>query len=108
MSNTNNFLTILTKTLEDAKAIDLVTINVSQQTSITDYMIICSGRSSRHVKAIATQAMETMKKAGNTALRDSGLQTGEWVLVDFGDYVLHVMLPENRIFYDLEGHWQAA
>ena len=107
MSNTPDLLTILLKTIEDAQASDIITIDVSKQTSITDYMIICTGRSSRHVKAIAEQAMEAMKTAGHAALRDSGLQTGEWVLVDFGDYILHSMLPETRIFYDLEGHWQS-
>ena len=106
MSNTPDLLAILLKSIDDAQATDIVTIDVSKHTSVTDYMIICSGRSSRHVKAIVEQAMEAMKNAGHAALRNSGMQTGEWVLVDFGDYILHAMLPETRLFYDLEGHWQ--
>jgi ribosome-associated protein len=107
MTTTNNLLTKLLTILDDAKALDVLTIDVSKQTSITDYMVICTGRSSRHVKAIADQAMESMKAAHNPALRNSGLNTGEWVLVDFGDFILHVMTAESREFYDLEGHWQS-
>ncbi len=93
--------------LEDIKAIDIVVIDVSKQTSVTDYMVICSGTSSRHVKAIAESMLERMKKAGIPSLGQHGLDNGEWALIDFGDAVLHVMQPNNRIFYDLEGLWQA-
>ena len=96
----------LLQSLEDIQAIDTVTIDVSQQTTITDYMIICSGRASRHVKAIAGYIVEQMKAAGLPILSNNGLDSGDWALVDFGDYIVHVMQPESRAFYNLEGLWK--
>lgn len=101
-----NFLQKLNKSLEDAHASDITVIEVSEQTSVTDYMIVCSGRSSRHVKAIAEQVMEQMKASGLPAIGSTGLDSGDWALIDFGDYVVHVMQPESRAFYNLEGLWQ--
>jgi ribosome-associated protein len=92
--------------LDDIQAIDITTIDVSQQTTVTDFMVICSARSSRHVKAIAEQVMEQMKAANEPALNSSGLENGDWALIDFGDVVVHVMQPESRAFYHLEGLWQ--
>lgn len=93
--------------LEDSQAIDIVVIDVRNQTTVTDYMLIASGRSSRHVKAIAETAKERMKiEEGIPSLGEHGLENGDWVLVDFGDYVLHVMQPDSRAFYNLEGLWQ--
>ncbi len=100
------FLKQLLKFLDEIQAIDTVVIDVSKQTTVTDYMIICSGRSSRHVKAIAEQVLEKMKAAGLPALSQNGLEVGEWALIDFGYFVLHVMQPDSRIFYNLEGLWQ--
>ena len=96
----------LLQALEDIQAIDVTVIDVSQHTTITDFMVICSGRSSRHVKAIAEYIMEQMKTTGLPALGNSGLAGGDWALVDFGDVVVHVMQPESRAFYNLEGLWQ--
>lgn len=93
--------------LEDIHAIDIKIIDVRKQTSITDYMIITSGRSSRHVKSIAEFIMEHMKAAGTAAHSSHGLESGEWVLVDFVDFVVHVMQPDSRSFYNLEGLWQS-
>lgn len=106
MSEKNNALSLLIKTLEDIKALDVVVIDVRQQTSITDYMVICSGRASRHVKAIAEHIMPIMKTQGYPVLHLSGLEASEWVLVDFGDFVVHIMQPDCRAFYNLEGLWQ--
>ncbi|MFC3908579.1 ribosome silencing factor [Legionella dresdenensis] len=92
--------------LEEMQAIDIKIIDVSKQTSVTDYMIVCSGRASRHVKAVAETAMEKMKALGLPALSANGLESGDWVLVDFGDFVLHVMQPDSRSFYNLEGLWE--
>jgi ribosome-associated protein len=92
--------------LDDSQAIDIATIDVHSQTSVTDYMIITSGRSSRHVKAIAQHAMEKMKAIGVSSMSDHGLENGDWVLIDFGDYILHVMQPDTRAFYNIEGLWQ--
>lgn len=92
--------------LDDNQAVDIVTIEVSNQTSVTDFMVICNGRSSRHVKAIAMNTMEKMKQAQVAILGSHGLDSGEWALIDFGDFVLHVMQPDARSFYNLEGLWQ--
>lgn len=99
-------LQIIIRALEDIQAKDIITINVSEQTSITDYMIICNGRASRHVKAIAENLIPIVKANGMEVLHTSGMNTGEWVLVDLGDFIINIMLPECRAFYDLEGLWQ--
>jgi len=91
--------------LEEAQAFDIKIIDVSQYTSITDHMIICTGRSSRHVRAIAESIVEQMKKDKFVALSQNGLNNGEWALVDFGDLVLHVMQAEIREFYNIEDLW---
>ena len=102
----NPLLNTLLKALDDMQAIDVKVIDVSRQTTITDYMIICSGRSSRHVKAIAENLLEQLKACGLPALGQSGLDSGDWALLDFADFVVHVMQPESREFYNLEGLWQ--
>lgn len=104
----NPALPTLLKTLDDIQAIDVTTIDVHTQTTVTDFMVICSGRSSRHVKAIANQASIDMKKIGISILSMTGLETGDWILVDFGDFVLHIMQPTARAFYNLEGLWNDA
>lgn len=98
----------LLATLDENHAIDVVVIDVQAHTTITSYMIICSGRSSRQVKSIAELTMEKMKKCGYRSYGESGLQHAEWVLIDFGEAVLHVMQPDIRAFYHLEGLWQPA
>lgn len=106
MTNQSALLQQIIDCLEEIQAIDVKVINVSNQTTVTDYMIICSGRSSRHVKAIAQTLMEKMKANNLPSLGDHGLETGDWALVDFGDFVLHVMQPDSRAFYNLEDLWQ--
>lgn len=108
MYDKNPLLKTLLASLEAAHAIDITVLDVSQQTTITDTMLICSGRSSRHVKAIAEQVLEQLKIAGLPALSATGLESGEWVLLDFSYFVVHVMQPEIRAFYNLEGLWQNA
>lgn len=92
--------------LDDLKAINTVTLDVSQLTDVMDYMIIASGSSSRHVKSLATNVSVEAKKRGLAPLGIEGGDVGEWVLVDFGDIVVHVMLPATRDFYDLERLWE--
>lgn len=106
MVDKNPLLENLLTALDDIQAVDIVTLDVTKLTTITDYMVICSGRSTRHVRAIAENIMEHLKKAGTPALNASGLENGEWILVDFGDLVVHIMQPERRAFYNLEGLWQ--
>lgn len=106
MSQDNSMLKSILLLLEDNQAIDTKAIFVAEQTTITDYMIVASGRSSRHVKAIAQNVLEAMKKQGQPPLHSSGFESGDWILVDFGDCILHVMQPDSRSFYNLEGLWE--
>lgn len=99
-------LETLLKSLENNQAIDVTVINVREQTSVTDFMIVCSGRASRHLRAIAEHLMTDMKNAGMPALSKHGLTEGDWALVDFGEFVVHIMQPESRAHYNLEGLWQ--
>jgi ribosome-associated protein len=94
--------------LEDVKAQDIVSINVREKTSVTDFMVIASGSSSRHVKSLADNVLEKVKEQGVRPLGSEGMDTGEWALLDLGDVVVHVMLPTARQFYDLERLWQGA
>lgn len=94
--------------LEDIKAQDITTIDVRGKTSITDFMVIASGTSNRHVKSLVDNVLEKVKEKGVRPLGSEGLDTGEWALLDLGDIVVHVMLPTARQFYDLERLWQGA
>ena len=93
--------------LEESKAEDLVSIDLAGKTPLADFMVVASGRSQRHVAAVAERVAEDLKKAGCTDLRIEGLRTADWVLVDAGDVVVHVFRPEIRAFYNLEKMWQA-
>jgi ribosome-associated protein len=94
--------------LEDMKAVDIRVIDVRGQTSITDIMIIASGTSTRHVKAIADNVELQAKKIGVQALGVEGDKGSEWILVDLVDVVVHVMMPEVREFYALEKLWSVG
>ncbi|MFT4676788.1 MAG: ribosome-associated protein [Patiriisocius sp.] len=91
--------------LADLKANDIRCLDVRNQTDIADYMIVASGTSSRHVSALVNNVIVEAKKAGVMPNGVEGHQTGEWVLVDLVDVVVHVMVPQAREFYDLERLW---
>lgn len=91
--------------LEDLKGRDIVNLPVAELTDIADYMIIASGTSNRHVKSLVDNVVETVKHSGETVRGSEGRETNEWVLVDLGDVLVHVMSNDAREFYDLERLW---
>ena len=91
--------------LDDMKAENSVTVDMSDKSSIGDYMIVTTGRSNVHVGAIADSVTRALKGAGKTGLRVEGLRQGDWVLIDAGDVIVHVFRPEVRDFYGLEKMW---
>ena len=91
--------------MEEIKAKDVVEIDVRGRTSVTDHMVIVSGTSTRHVKSIADEVTRFAKKLGVMPLGVEGEREAEWVLVDLGDVIVHVMLPRVREFYALERLW---
>ena len=96
---------IVAHALDDLKADDVHVLDVRHLTTVTDTMVVASGRSDRHVRAIAGGVVEQAKKAGFRPLGVEGERSGEWVLVDLADVVVHVMLPRVREFYNLEKLW---
>ena len=96
---------IVAGALDDLKAADIHVLDVRHLTTVTDTMVVASGRSDRHVRAIAGAVVEQCKRAGHRPLGVEGERSGEWVLVDLVDVVVHVMLPRVREFYNLEKLW---
>lgn len=95
----------VTEALDERKARDVIVLDVSEVTTITDYMIVASGTSDRHVKSIANFVVEHLRKQGWKASGIEGADQGEWVLVDLSDVIVHVMQPQVREFYNLEKLW---
>lgn len=91
--------------LEDLKGQKIVELAVNELSDVMDYLIIANGTSSRHVKSLANNVIEELKTKGKRPLGSEGMEDGEWVLVDYGDTVVHVMLPQARDFYELEKLW---
>ena len=100
-----NLKKIIIGALEDIKAVDVVTIAVSSLTDVMDTMIIASGNSHRQVKALANNVLSDAKNAGFSPIGIEGENSGEWILIDFGDIVINIMLPSSRKFYDLDRLW---
>jgi len=96
---------IALQALDELKAESVVVLDVRNHASFTDFMIFASGKSTRHVKSIANEVIEAAKKANLPPLGVEGEDVGEWVLVDLGDVIVHVMLPDTRQFYELEKLW---
>lgn len=105
--NAEQLVETATAALEDLKAVNTVTLDVRGLTDVMDYLVISSGTSNRHVKSLADNVAVEAKKRGARPIGTEGEDAGEWVLVDFGDVVVHVMLPATRDFYDLERLWSA-
>ncbi len=98
---------VVLKALDDLKAVDVTVLDVSALTSLTSLMVVATGTSNRHVRAIAEAARDAAKAAGYNVLGVEGEAGAEWVLVDLVDLVLHVMLPATRALYRLEDLWSA-
>ena len=101
-------LRIVLARLADMKAEDSVTIDLSGKSSIGDYMVVTSGRSQRHVGAVAEHVVKDLKAAGVRGIRVEGLRQANWVLIDSGDVIVHVFRPDVRNFYNLEKMWSAS
>ena len=99
---------IIIEALEDAKGVDIALIDVAHLTEMTDYMIIVSGTSNRHIQTLAESAYKKAQEQGFDKSGVEGLGKSEWVVVDFSDVVLHVMSPTARSHYNIEGLWEIA
>ena len=98
-------LALVLKSVDDDKAEDIVQIDLRGRSDMADYMVICSGRSSRQVAAISEKLMDRVKQQFGRPSKVEGKETGDWVLIDTGDVIVHVFRPEVREFYQLEKMW---
>jgi len=96
---------IVLKTLDSNKALDIVSIDLANKSSIADYMIIASGTSSRHIQALSEQVLEQFKNNGVINCKIEGLESNDWKLIDGIDLIVHIFNPEKRKFYELEKMW---
>jgi ribosome-associated protein len=101
-------LALILARLDDDKAADAITIDLKGKTTLADYMVVASGRSHRHVGAIAEHLLEALRKSGVNGARVEGLPHCDWVVIDAGDVIVHVFRPEVRTFYNLEKMWTRA
>jgi ribosome-associated protein len=99
---------LVVTSLEDFKALDILVIDVSDKSPLTERMVIASGNSTRHVKSMSEELVVKAKQADNPPLGVEGAREGEWVLVDLNDVIVHIMLPQTRAFYNLEKLWEAS
>ncbi|MCB1518009.1 MAG: ribosome silencing factor [Hyphomicrobiaceae bacterium] len=97
---------VVLQSLDDAKAEDIVSIDMTGKSPMSDYMVVASGRSHRHVGAVADQVARALKDNGFGTARIEGLGAADWVLLDAGDVIVHIFRPEVREFYNLEKMWQ--
>lgn len=105
--NPEKLLSIAEQALDDLKGVDSVTLDVRDKCTVTDYLVIVSGTSNRHVKSLADEVVRKAKEAGVQPMGVEGADVAEWILVDLGDVVVHVMMPKTRDFYQLEKFWSA-
>jgi len=103
--SSSDLLEFITNSLDDAKAVDVISIDLENKSSIGDFMIVASGTSERHVGAIADRVQRDLREAGLGRARVEGLPHCDWVLIDTGDVIVHVFRPEVRDFYKIEKMW---
>ena len=105
MEKNTNLKSIILDTLDSNKALDIISIDLKNKSSIADYMIIASGTSSRHIQALSEQVLEKLKANGIENSKIEGKESGDWKLVDGIDLIIHIFDPEKRKFYELEKMW---
>ena len=105
MNKISDLKEIIIKTLDSNKALDIVTIDLKDKSSMADYMIIASGTSSRHIQSLSEQVLEKLKDNGVQNSKIEGKESSEWKLVDGIDLIVHIFHPEKRKFYELEKIW---
>ena len=103
--STASTLAQILDSIDDLKGLEVRTINVTDLSDVTDYMVLASGTSNRHVRSLVNRVTEDLKTSGVRPLGVEGRESSEWVLVDYGDIIVHVMQAEARGFYDLERLW---
>jgi len=96
---------LICQAVDDAKGLNVRVLDVQRISDVTDYMVLTSGTSNRHVSSVADKVLEAMRQHGCRPLGTEGREAGEWVLLDFGDVLVHVMKPDVRQFYNLEKLW---
>lgn len=106
--NSEALTDLVVDALDDVKAKDIVRLDVRDMTTVTDYMVVASGTSNRHVKALVDNVAEKAREAGHRPIGIEGEDGGEWVLLDLQDTLVHVMLPKVREFYNLEKLWSIS
>ena len=105
MNKVSDLKKIIIKTLDSNKALDIVTIDLENKSSIADFMIIASGTSSRHIQALSEQVLEKFKDNGIKNCQIEGKESGDWKLIDGIDVIVHIFNPEKRKFYELDKMW---
>jgi ribosome-associated protein len=106
--NSEALTDLVVDALDDVKAQDIVRLDVRDMTTVTDYMVVASGTSNRHVKALVDNVAEKAREAGHRPVGIEGEEGGEWILLDLQDTLVHVMLPKVREFYNLEKLWSIS
>lgn len=97
---------VIQEAMDELKALDIRVLDVAEKTQMTDYMVLCSGTSNIHIRAVADKILEKLKEFGIKGIRREGYNEARWILMDFGDVVAHVFDPEDREFYGLEEFWE--
>ncbi len=105
MDKIKNLKETILKTLDNNKALNVISIDLANKSSIADYMIIASGTSSRHIQALSEQVLEKFKNSGIKNCKIEGSESNEWKLIDGIDLIVHIFNPEKRKFYELEKMW---
>ena len=105
MDKISNLKSIIVNTLDSNKALDIISIDLTDKSSMADYMIIASGTSSRHIQSLSEQVLEKLKISGIKGCKIEGKESNDWKLVDGIDVIVHIFNPEKRKFYELEKMW---